>query len=104
MEQYDDYNIRIWSFDAEVHNEQIYRSDEGTDISEYVPAGGGGTLFESNWDHMKKYDISPKVFVMFTDMYPCGGWGDAEYCDHVIFVGYKSNNRIAPFGTTITMS
>jgi len=103
MEQYDDYNIRIWSFDAEVHNEQIFRSDEGTDITEYVPAGGGGTLFEANWDHMKKYDISPKVFVMFTDMYPSGGWGDPEYCDHVIFVGYKSNNRIAPFGTTITM-
>jgi predicted metal-dependent peptidase len=104
MEQYDDYTIRIWSFDAEIHNEQIFRSDEGTDIEEYTPAGGGGTLFEANWDHMKKNDINPKVFIMFTDMYPCGGWGDPDYCDHVIFVGYKSNGKIAPFGTTITMS
>lgn len=104
MEQYDDYTIRIWSFDAEIHNEQIFRSDEGTDIEEYTPAGGGGTLFEANWDHMKKNDINPKVFIMFTDMYPCGGWGDPDYCDHVIFVGYKSNSKIAPFGTTITMS
>lgn len=104
MEQYDDYTIRIWSFDAEVHNEQIFRSDEGSNIEEYTPAGGGGTLFEANWDHMKKNDINPKVFIMFTDMYPCGGWGDPDYCDHVIFVGYKSNGKIAPFGTTITMS
>jgi predicted metal-dependent peptidase len=104
MEQYDDYQIRIWSFDAEVHNEQIFRSDEGTDITSYVPAGGGGTLFEANWDHMKKNDIEPKVFIMFTDMCPGGGWGDSEYCDHVIFVGYQSGGRQAPFGTTITMS
>jgi predicted metal-dependent peptidase len=103
MDQYDDYQIRIWSFDAEVHNEQIFRSDEGTDITTYQPAGGGGTLFEANWDYMKKNDINPKVFIMFTDMCPGGGWGDPAYCDHVIFVGYQSNGKQAPFGTTITM-
>jgi hypothetical protein len=104
MEQYDDYQIRVWSFDAEVHNEQIFRSDEGTDITSYKPVGGGGTLFEVNWEYMKKNDIMPKVFIMFTDMYPNSGWGDPDYCDHVIFVGYRSNDRKAPFGTTITMS
>jgi len=36
-------------------------------------------------------------------MCPCSGWGDAHYCDNVIFVGYKSGGRVAPFGTTITM-
>jgi predicted metal-dependent peptidase len=103
MEQYNDYTIRIWSFDTEVHNEEIFRSDEGGDITTYVPAGGGGTTFEANWDYMKTNDIHPKVFIMFTDMCPCGGWGDESYCDNVIFVGYNSNGRIAPFGKTITI-
>lgn len=103
MDQYDDYQIRVWSFDAEVHKEEIFRSDEGGDITTYVPAGGGGTLFEANWDYMKKHDIMPKVLVIFTDMYPNAGWGDEDYCDNVIFVGYRSNGRVAPFGKTITI-
>jgi predicted metal-dependent peptidase len=103
MEQYDDYTIRIWSFDAEVHNEQIFRSDEGGDITTYIPAGGGGTTFEANWEYMKKNDIEPKVFIMFTDMCPNAGWGDPTYCDDVIFVGYRSGGRVAPFGKTITI-
>lgn len=103
MEEYDDYVIRIWSFDAKVYNDVTYRSDEGNDITEYKPKGGGGTLFECNWDYMKEHDITPKIFIMFTDMYPCGGWGDPDYCDNVIFVGYHSNGKIAPFGKTITI-
>lgn len=103
MEQYDDYNIRIWSFDGEVHKDQTFRSDEGDDITTYVPAGGGGTMFEANWDYMKEHDITPKVFIMFTDMCPNAGWGDESYCDNVIFVGYNSYGRVAPFGKTITI-
>lgn len=102
MSQYTDYSIRIWSFDTDVHNEQVYRSDEGADITEYKPKGGGGTLFECNYDYMRKNDITPKVFLMFTDMCPCNGWGDSDYCD-TIFVGYKSGGKQAPFGTTITI-
>lgn len=103
MDEYDDYVIRIWSFDAKVYNDVTYRSDEGLDITEYKPKGGGGTLFECNWDYMKDNDINPKIFIMFTDMYPCGGWGDKDYCENVIFVGYKSNGKVAPFGKTITI-
>jgi hypothetical protein len=103
MEQYDDYTIRIWSFDTEVHKEETFRSDEGGDITTYIPAGGGGTSFEANWEYMKKNDIEPKVFIMFTDMCPNAGWGDPTYCDNVIFVGYKSGGRVAPFGKTITI-
>jgi predicted metal-dependent peptidase len=103
MSQYTDYAIRIWCFDTEVHNEKVFRSDEGEDITDYKVKGGGGTLFECNFEYMKLNDISPKIFIMFTDMCPCSGWGDAHYCDNVIFVGYKSGGRVAPFGTTITM-
>lgn len=103
MEQYNDYTIRVWSFDTEVHKEEIFRSDEGVDITTYVPAGGGGTMFEANWEYMKQNDIMPKVFIMFTDMYPNCGWGDDSYCENVIFVGYNSGGRVAPFGKTITI-
>jgi len=103
MDQYDDYQIRIWSFDVNVHNEQIFRSEEGDDIHTYKAKGGGGTMFEANWDYMKKHDIKPTVFIMFTDMYPNKGWGDETYCDEVIFVAYNSNGIVAPFGKTITI-
>jgi predicted metal-dependent peptidase len=104
MNQYDDYNIKVWSFDTDVHKVEDFRSDEGNDITSYVPAGGGGTLFECNYTFMKDNDITPKIFIMFTDMYPNGGWGDESYCEHVIFVGYKSNGKVAPYGKTITIS
>lgn len=103
MSQYNDYTIRIWCFDTDVHNDVVFRSDEGIDITEYKAKGGGGTLFECNFDYMKNNDIRPKIFVMFTDMYPNSGWGDPHYCDNVIFVGYKSGGKVAPYGITITM-
>lgn len=103
MQEYDDYIIRIWSFDTKVYNDVTYRADEGLDITEYKPKGGGGTSFQCNWDYMKEHDINPKIFIMFTDMCPCDGWGDGTYCDNVIFVGYDSNGKIAPYGKTITI-
>ena len=103
MNQYTDYTIRIWCFDTDVHNDKTFRSDEGESITEYKVKGGGGTLFECNFDYMVSNDITPKIFIMFTDMYPNSGWGDPTYCENVIFVGYKSGNKIAPYGTTITM-
>jgi predicted metal-dependent peptidase len=103
MDQYDDYSIRVWSFDTKVYNDEVFRSDEGRCISEYKTKGGGGTSFECNWNYMKDNDIIPKLFIMFTDMQPCGGWGDETYCDDVLFVAYKAPNIFAPFGKTITM-
>jgi predicted metal-dependent peptidase len=103
MSQYTDYVIRVWSFDTEVHADETFRSDEGADITGYKAKGGGGTLFEANFKYMVDNDIQPKIFIMFTDMCPNNGWGDPLYCDNVIFVGYKSGGRQAPFGTTITM-
>jgi predicted metal-dependent peptidase len=103
MSQYDEYSIRIWCFDTKVYNDQIFRSDEGGDITQYKPIGGGGTDFMCNFTYMKDNDITPKIFIMFTDMHPYGKWGDESYCENVIFVGYKSNGIQAPFGITITM-
>ena len=94
MEQYDDYNIRIWSFDTEVYNEEEFTSDNIRDITEYEPQGGGGTDFDVNWTYMKENGIEPKKFIMFTDGYPWDSWGDPNYCDTVFVI--KGNTQAEP--------
>ena len=56
-------------------------------------------MFEANWAYMKERDINPKQFIMFTDGYPCGDWGDEDYCD-TLFVVHGNRNIVAPFGVT----
>lgn len=102
--QFEQYRLHVWTFDTQVYNPEVFTSDDGKDIAEYTPHGGGGTMFECNWEFMKEQGIEPKKFIMFTDMYPCGAWcppGDEEYCD-TIFVSHGNNGKIiAPFGTTV---
>jgi len=98
MEAYEEYKIRVWSFDTSVYNMQEFTSDNMEDISSYVPMGGGGTDFMCNWDFMRKNDIEPQKFVMFTDGMPCGEWGEPDYCDTVWVI--KGNpNCEPPWGT-----
>lgn len=99
MGTFDSWNIKIWCFDTKVYAEQDFTSDAGDDIGTYEPQGGGGTLFEANWEYMKEHDINPKQFIMFTDGYPCGSWGDEDHCD-TLFVVHGNRNITAPFGVT----
>lgn len=99
MDQYADYNIHIWCFDTDIYNPQKITQDNGDELLSYDLQGGGGTDFEANWQFMKDNDIQPKKFIMFTDGYPCGGWGDADYCDTLFIV--KGSNNEAPFGQTV---
>ena len=100
-DEFKEYNIKIWCFDTKVYNEQDYSSSDGEDISTYKPMGGGGTEFECNWEYMKDQDITPKKFIMFTDGYPFGSWGDDSYCDTVFVIhGHHDKNLKAPFGVT----
>jgi predicted metal-dependent peptidase len=97
MESYDDYKIKVWSFDTSVHNPDEFTQDNMRSIGEYVPGGGGGTNFMCNWEYMKENEIEPKKFIMFTDGYPYGSWGDPDYCDTVFII--KGNpGAEAPFG------
>jgi len=100
ISEFRSWNIKIWSFDAKVYNQKEYSSDDNADIMSYQPKGGGGTDFECNWAYMKTASIEPKLFIMFTDLYPCGGWGDPDYCD-TLFIGYGGCREVAPFGETI---
>ena len=87
-------------FDTGIHAEADFNSDNGAyDILDYEPGGGGGTDFEVNWEYMKANDITPKQLVVFTDGYPCGGWGDKDYCD-TLWIINSSEDIEAPFGVT----
>ena len=100
--QFEQYRLHIWTFDTAVYNPEIFSSDDGKSVADYEINGGGGTMFECNWEFMKEQGIEPKKFIMFTDGYPCGAWcpkGDEEYCD-TIFVVHGSKTIVAPFGQT----
>ena len=99
MDQYADYKIDLWTFDTEVYGYVQISQDNDHELLEYQPQGGGGTDFEVNWQFMIENDIQPKKFIMFTDGYPCGGWGDEDYCDTLFIV--KGSDNEAPFGQTV---
>jgi predicted metal-dependent peptidase len=100
MDQYEDFSINLWCFDTEVYNHKAITHDNSFELEEYEPQGGGGTDFEVNWQFMQENQIQPKKFIMFTDGYPCGGWGDEDYCDTIFIV--KGNTQAeAPFGQTV---
>ena len=100
MDQYEDYNVKIWCFDTEVYNYAEFFADHGEGIETYEPKGGGGTEFMVNWDFMKENGIEPKKLIMFTDGYPWGSWGDENYCD-TLFVVKGNTTAEAPFGQTV---
>ena len=101
MDEYKDYNIKIWCFDTKVYNEQDFTADGGDSIDEYEVMGGGGTDFMANWEYMKEQDIQPKKFLMFTDGYAWDSWGDADYCDTVFVIhSHHDKGLQAPFGQT----
>jgi predicted metal-dependent peptidase len=100
VDQYEDFKINLWCFDTAIYNHQEFTQDNSEDLFEYEPEGGGGTDFEANWEFMKEQGIQPKKFIMFTDGYPCGGWGDEDYCD-TIFIVKGNTEAEAPFGQTV---
>ena len=100
MDQYEDFKINLWCFDTEVYNWKQITHDESDQLINYEPQGGGGTDFEVNWQFMQDNGIQPKKFIMFTDGYPCGGWGDEDYCD-TLFIVKGNTSAEAPFGQTV---
>lgn len=97
MEEYKDFKIKVWCFDTQVYNEADFDGYTMDTFMDYEPMGGGGTDFEANWDYMKENQIQPKKFIMFTDGYPFGSWGDELYCD-TVFIIHGNNTIVPPFG------
>lgn len=101
MDEYKDFKLDLWCFDTKVYNYAQFSNDNADDILSYKVMGGGGTDFDVNFEFMKENDIVPKKFIMFTDMYPNGSWGDPDFCD-TLFVAHGTNHPVAPYGTTVT--
>ena len=99
MDEYMDFKLDLWCFDTEVYNYVQFTGDTADEIMNYECKGGGGTDFDVNYDFMKNQGIEPKKFIMFTDGYPCGSWGDEEYCDS-LFIVHGNETIVSPFGQT----
>ena len=100
MDQYTDFALDIWCFDTDIYNHQRITHDNAEDLLDYEPQGGGGTDFDANFEFMKEMGIEPKKFIMFTDGYPCGSWGDENYCD-TLFIVKGNKNAESPFGEVV---
>lgn len=101
MEQFPDFKLTVWTFDTRVYNPQVFTPENLDEIDEYDLKGGGGTDFMVNWTFMKEHDIMPERFIMMTDGYPCGSWGDEFYCDTTFLIhGDTAHRLVAPFGMT----
>ena len=96
MESYDDYRVRVITWDTAVHNPQEFTSDNMEDILAYEPGGGGGTEPHCIWNWLKDNDIEPKKLVVFTD-YCFYGFNPREvedYCETVWVI--KGNRNAQP--------
>lgn len=99
MQTFRDFRLKVWTFDTQVYSHLDFTPENLDDIDSYPLKGGGGTLFECNWEYMKREGIEPQRFIMFTDGYPNGSWGDENYCD-TLFVVHGNTKIVAPFGLT----
>jgi len=97
MDSFPAYKIHIVTFDTCTYNPQQYNSDNLDTICDYEIVGGGGTDFDCVFEYFKREEIEPKRHIMFTDGYPCGSWGDENYCD-TVFIIHGNDSIIPPFG------
>jgi len=99
MDEYQDFKLDLFCFDTEVYNYAQFTADNADEIMSYECKGGGGTDFDACYEFMKAEGIEPKRFIMFTDGYPCGSWGDEDYCES-LFVIHGNESIVSPFGQT----
>ncbi len=101
MQQFMDFELDLWCFNTKVYSHEKFTPDNLDEIDTYEIRGGGGTCFVCNFDYMKEKGIEPERFVMMTDGYPGGSWGDENYCDTLFLIhGDPGRRLVAPFGMT----
>jgi predicted metal-dependent peptidase len=97
MDAFDGYNLRVTCFDTKCYNTQEFSSENMENIEEYELHGGGGTDFDCIFDDLKEAGRVPNRLIVFTDGYPFGSWGDADYCD-TTWIIHGDPNPNPPFG------
>lgn len=98
MDSFDGYKVHVFCFDTETYNPKDFSSENMDLIDEYEPMGGGGTDFDCIFKYLKDVGNVPKRLIVFTDGYPYGSWGDADYCD-TTWIIHGDKNPNPPFGT-----
>ena len=97
MESFDGYKVHVFCFDTAIYNPADFTSENMDTIDNYEPAGGGGTDFDAIFEYLKKEGNVPKRLICFTDGYPCGSWGDPDYCD-TTWIIHGDPDPNPPFG------
>lgn len=100
-ETFRDFKIKLFSFDTEVHNYAEFTPDNLDDLLSWNPGGGGGTIFSSVFEFMRREGIEPNRLVFFTDGLPSDDWANnfRDYCD-TLWVIYGNKDIKAPWGMT----
>jgi predicted metal-dependent peptidase len=98
MSAFDGYRINVACFDTQVYNPQTFTSENLDTVDSYKMMGGGGTDFTCIFTHLKEQGRVPTRLIVFTDGYPYGSWGDANYCD-TTWIIHGDPNPNPPFGT-----
>jgi len=98
MDSFDGYKVHVFCFDTDTYNPKDFSSENMDLIEEYEPMGGGGTDFDAIFRYLKDNAIDPKRLIVFTDGYPCGSWGDPDYCD-TTWIIHGDPDPNPPFGT-----
>ena len=98
MSSFSGYKVHVFCFDTRTYNPADFTSENMDLIDEYEPMGGGGTDFDCIFDYLKENAIDPKRLIVFTDGYPCGSWGDKDYCD-TTWIIHGDKDPHPPFGT-----
>jgi len=98
MDSFPAYKIHVVTFDTECYNPAQYDSDNLDSMIDYEVSGGGGTDFDCIFTYLKDQEITPRRLIVFTDGYPFGSWGDAEYCD-TTWILHGTTTIVPPWGT-----
>ena len=106
LKSFPNYKIKAWCFDGDVIPESITEitklNGKMDDITKFAKniGGGGGTDFACNWEFMREMKLKPRLFLMFTDGYPFGSWGEPMYCPTMFLI--KGNPTCdSPFGISL---
>lgn len=100
-QQYNSYRIGVSTFDTKVYNRQVFTEENGEDMLNYTPKGGGGTCIPEVFNYLKKHDIQPKLLIVFTDLED-NSHGDPNYCNTLWLINNPWNKNIVPeFGSWV---
>jgi predicted metal-dependent peptidase len=61
--------LHVWCFDTQVRHHRTFTRDNLSEVSDYIPCGGGGTIIRTNWRYLDAAEIDPDVIVVMTDFF-----------------------------------